>query len=299
MSAIFARLVSVWFEHKRMVLAGLAVLFLLFFAIWYFINPFLSWLSAFWYRNLRTILACIALMLIVGTAAYLYYEERRLRRLLNDLIPERRLPYLLHQWKLRNFQVIFALVIASTLFLSTLPNGKGRHKKAPETLLTQIAQDIAGETELVDTAEIGEEAEEPADAPPADQLLAPPTDPSAVLDLFETGVLNPSELSLDAIKARHENALVGGYILRNCNRTNDTDIEVLLRAIRTDILNFQSDPAHSQIDSQQLYAAIVSASKGSYEMIYSRSDCNTPQIDMLEEQFTTYIEHYRANEKPE
>lgn len=290
------RFLAIWYEHKRVILAIGAALLILTIATWYFINPFLEWLSAFWYRNLRTIAMLIALAVILGVGTYLYMEDRRIRQMLNDLMPERRLTYLLQQWQMRNYQILFGLVIIATLFLSVLPDGRPGHKPLQGTVLAKIAQEIAGGEEVPETSgSIGIEAEEGVSPPVA---VYPPTDPSMVLDLFETGVRENSELTLDSMKARHENALIGGYLLRNCNRASDAEVEVLLQAIRHDILNYQQNPAHPEIDAQVLYANIVSAAKGSYEMIYSRADCRSPQLDMLEEQFRAYVTHYEATTTP-
>ena len=228
----------------------------------------MSFLHTLWVMNSRLIATLFALAIIAGVSFYLFYHEHKLRGRLNELLPERRLPYLLKQWHRRNYAIVLGLMAISILVLFLIPRSIHPSKPDVADAITQ---------EQVDKI----------------NSLLPPTDPSAVLDLFETGQQQPSEVTLDALKSRHENALVGAYILHNCDRAEEEDVAVLLQALRSNIINYQSDKSNPPIDSKQLYDSIVSAAQGSYEMVYSHAECDSPKVDKLEEQFKTYISHFR------
>lgn len=241
-----------------------------------------AWFVDLWARHARMVAGSLALAVIAGVAIYLFWHERWLRRHLADLQPDRRLAYLLHQWQLRNYQIIFALVLIATGVLS-LPSFTLDTPPAERPAITPQAARPAP-------------PEQTRSAPPQSPPAAVAGDPTAVLDLFENGTANSAELSLDALKTRHENAIVGAYILSNCNRADNEEIATLLRAIRDDIIKYQSDSGNQALDTQQLYDNTVSAAKGAYEIMYRRTECDDPQVDMLEQQFANYIMRYQAAE---
>jgi hypothetical protein len=228
----------------------------------------MEFLHNLWVSNSRLIATLLALAVIAGVSFYLFYHEHKLRLRINELLPERRLPYLIKQWHRRNYAIVLSLMAISVLILFLIP--RSLHNSIPE-----VADAITQEK--------------------VDQInsLLPPTDPSAVLDLFERGEQQPSEVTLDALKSRNENALVGAYILHNCDRADEEEVAILLRVLRTDIIKFQADKSNPPMDSKQLYDNIVSAAQGSYEIVYSRAECDSEKVDLLEEQFKTYIGHFR------
>jgi len=253
----------------------------------------LSFVSGLWAQHTRLVAGSMSLFVIAVTAFYLFWHERWLRRHLTDLQPDKRLAYLLHQWQLRNYQIIFALVLIATGVLSLPPfTGKESASKAPQASVTAPAQNPPADGVRLPPAAPGDPTAGPAAGPAA----VPTADPGAVLDLFDNHTASPSELSLDTLKSRHENALVGAYILSNCNRASEEEVAVLLRAIRSDIMDYQADKTNQPVDAQLLYDNIVSAARGAYEIMYRRAACDDPQVDMLEQQFANYVMHYQAAE---
>lgn len=220
-------------------------------------------------RQVAGVAACVA---VLACAFYLFWRDRSLRKRLADIQPDRRVPYLLHHSQLRDYSIIFSLVLLASLFILLFPEASHKDKE---------------------TAPPAECTPPVIDADAAAQL--PPSDPQAMIDLF-TGdnAWYPNESTLDALKSRYENALIGSYILHHCKRTAQGEMEVILRALREDIIQFQSNPENPPVDAQELYASIVTAAEGSYEMIYRKTDCDGPETAMLEQQFANFVMHYKA-----
>lgn len=238
----------------------------------------LSDLTALWLKNPRELAGFIAITLIVFSAIFLFLRDRSLRKHLADLQPDRRLLFLLHRSQLRDYSLIFGMVLISSLFIWILPDAPPRHAPQSEP-----------------TAECTTPAINPDEA-----AKLPPSDPNAMIDLFATDQSwYPSNSTLDDLKTRYENALIGSYVLHHCKRTTQSEIDTILKALRDDIMRFQSDPQNPPLDAQALYASIVSAAEGSYEMVYRRTDCNSPQTAMLEEQFAHFVLSYQGHELSE
>lgn len=230
-------------------------------------------IASYWADHPRQMAGFIAIFVVSVTAIYLFWRERNLRHHLSDLQPDRRLGYLLHHWQLRDYSLIFGMVITSSLFLAILPE-KTANPTTPPPVTTECAP-------------------APIDADAAAQV--PPSDPNAMIGLFATDESwYPNDSTLDALKSRYENALIGSYVLHNCKRTTQDEMDTILKALRDDIMQFQADSANPPIDPQALYASIVSAAEGSYEMVYRRTDCNSPQTTMLEEQFAHFVMAYKG-----
>lgn len=232
-----------------------------------------------WWPGLepRTIVGVVALLAVLLVSLYLFLHERWLRRHILDLQPDRRLLFLMHQWQLRNYQIIFALVLVGCLFIAQYP--------APEK-----------EKPAVHAADENPSA---ATDMPASDSVDSTADPSTILDLFDAPNEShaPQGASIEGLKSRYENALIGAYILNKCNRTNDQEINTLLKALQGEIMAYQKQTDNAPLDVAQLYASIVSSAKGGFEMIYTRTPCNSPEVDMLEQQFAHFVVQYQTGGK--
>lgn len=221
---------------------------------------------------------CLAALFVL-LALYLLFSERTLRRHLADVQPDRRLAYILHRWQLRDYVILFGFIVLCGIMLSLLPDTS---PTTPKTVASPADQCASGSL--------------PPDADA--QEKQPPSDPSAMMDLFATSTdLMPQQTALNALKSRYENALTGSYILYHCQRTSQTELDLILKALRDDIIAYQASPDHPALDAQALYASIVSAAQGSYEMLYSHTSCDSPQTQMLEEQFANFTLHFKAKEQ--
>lgn len=216
-----------------------------------------------------------SMLVVLVVSLYLFLHERWLRRHLIDLQPDRRLLFLMHQWQLRNYQVIFALVLIGTLFVAQYP----LPEKKPETPTADAPQPAV-------------EEEPPLPAFESSETLS---DPATVLDLFDTPDESdlPSGTSVEGLKSRYENALIGAYILNKCKRTNDQEINTLLKALQSEIMSYQKQSENAPLDVAQLYASIVSSAKGGFEMLYARTPCDSAEVDMLEQQFANFVLQYQ------
>ncbi len=223
----------------------------------------------------RTIVGAAALLAVLLVSLYLLMHERWLRRHLIDLQPDRRLLFLMHQWQLRNYQIIFALVLVGCLFIAQYPVPE---KSAPKTVVETTPENPAVATDM-----------------PASDAIDNIADPAAVLGLFDApdDSQTPLGASIENLKSRYENALIGAYILNKCTRTNDQEISTLLKALQGDIIAYQKQSANAPLDVAQLYASIVSSAKGGFEMIYNRTPCDSPEVDMLEQQFANFVLQYQ------
>ncbi|GEM_PF-3753531 len=203
---------------------------------------------------------------------YIWSHQRWVQAHLRDITPNRQLSFLQQQhaqiyWQLGIFMLILFGLGAISAQRSTAP--------APQPVIA--SQPISPTTPA-------EQPEKPA-----------PASPSAILDLYDTP--DSASLSLDLLKEQYENALAGAYILHRCERATNDEISTLLKALQQDIVRLQKKEGHRLLDPQMLYASIVSAAEGSYQMIYYHTPCDKPEVDMLEQQFAQYILRYQQAER--
>ena len=60
-----------------------------------------------YHQSPKQFIGGVSMAIIAVIALYLFMHERYLRKHLADLQPDRRILFLIHQWQLRNFQIIF------------------------------------------------------------------------------------------------------------------------------------------------------------------------------------------------
>lgn len=224
--------------------------------------------------NPRLLIGSIAIALVALISIYLFVQEYRMRKHLGDLQPDRRIHYLLHQWQLRNYQTIFMLVLIASGFLAIFP------KSVPPEQQASIAQN----------SPIEEDAYIPSgdpSAPATPPASAAATAPDIVLDAFSMQYWPSDNASADELKTHYETALIGAYVLFHCDRTDETELNSLHQILRKNLAAQTDDP-------ETLYNNIISAAEGSYEMVYSHTDCQSPNLDLLEQQFVNFVMKSKA-----
>lgn len=128
---------------------------------------------------------------------------------------------------------------------------------------------------------------------PTETAIAPQTSTSpAANSSASTGdnigaIFSPEEpsstnASIDKIKADFESLFVTYQFLHHCNLTQAYDYHLINSALAHEISS-KNAPGRIQYD-------ILTAAKGSYQEIYSRSACDTPEIQEMNQKFRSYIE---------
>lgn len=219
-------------------------------------------------------IALIPVLLLVFFI-YIWSHQRWVQAHLRDITPNRQLSFLQQQ----HAQIYWQLGIFMLILFGLGAVSAERHSVAPPP--------------VVASAPIT--PNEPAEPPVEEASNPTPAAPSAILDLYDTP--DSASLSLDLLKEQYENALAGAYILHRCERASNDEISTLLQALQQDIVRLQKQEAHRPLDPQMLYASIVSAAEGSYQMIYFHTPCDKPEVDMLEQQFAQYILRYQQAER--
>lgn len=234
-------------------------------------------------------------LLFLLTLLYIFWDEHQLRVQIRDVRPERQTDFLIRKFRYRSITLLFilGLIFGSLSYLID----------DLRTKLESIHVKARKPAEIIISPSVGriEEKKEEPPAPvqqrmgPSSSLPLSSESDDAVLDLFEDSGETSHDLSLDGIKKRYESALIGSYILHHCNRASEDEIEVLLQALREDVMNHQAY-THTIIDPQTLYANIVTAAEGSFQIIYNHTQCDTAEVDMLEQQYANFVMQYKAKQ---
>lgn len=226
--------------------------------------------------------------LLVGAllvfSLYLWSQHRWIQRHLRDVAINRQLSFLQQQaLQLRLQCVIFLLLLlAAVAGIARMAPLDSPPMPAPVTASVSTPSPVR---------------EEPAPPPVADTAHPASTvllDPETILELYSTPDEALTDIPLDALKERYENALIGAYILHRCKRATDREIDALLLALQRDVVTLQAESSGRSIDPQALYASIVTAAEGSYQMMYFHTPCDRPEVDILEQQFAQFVMRYQS-----
>lgn len=135
-------------------------------------------------------------------------------------------------------------------------------------------------------------ANEGTDTP---EITPPPATVSRARTLEQ--VYNPErtngddQSSMDDIKKRYEDILVIYMFLKQCNRIDANDYNIIMSALAQEMASVNA-PGRMQAD-------IVGAARGSYQEIYAQSPCDGNGIKNLVRQYHQYIEALKNNFPPE
>lgn len=105
---------------------------------------------------------------------------------------------------------------------------------------------------------------------------------STVEDLF--GVNNniaDSRVQIDNIKMRYEGLLVIHFFLRRCEKADDSDYDLIFRALQKEAAPLNA-PERLQYD-------VLTAAKGTYEELYSKTNCTESNVDSTYAQYKNYL----------
>lgn len=102
-----------------------------------------------------------------------------------------------------------------------------------------------------------------------------------------TGVfeMNQDSESLNAVKQRFEGLFVNYQYLRRCGELEADDYHILNSALMHELAS-NNAPARLQYD-------ILTASNGTYEEIYARSECDAASVQSIQQNFRDYINEAR------
>jgi hypothetical protein len=131
---------------------------------------------------------------------------------------------------------------------------------------------------IVQSDDANKEAEIETKEPPP---IEPPVQ-NTIQDIFGTKRnTTDTRSSADNIKTRYEEILVTYFLMQKCQKTNDSDYQLIISALQKEVAN--SD------NSERLQNDILTAAKGSYEEMYSQNDCLKPVIETSAKQYNNYI----------
>jgi|GEM_PF-7001300 len=256
------------------------------------------------------LVSVIGLVLIV--TFYLFWDEYQLRRTLQHLKPEHHITYLLRRFRLRNIGLLLLLTICSSslLFLVEMfrkDQGLLADLSTPVEVVeiqdphalpdhdTPAATPVDKPKKPVKATKKEAKSDKKAPKTESQPQIEPET--ALIFDLFASDAELSSENSLDSIKKRYENALAGAYVLSHCERTDKREMNVLMAALRDDIVDYQAQTGDSSLNPQELYEKIVSAAEGSYQMIYAKTPCESQEVAVLEQQYVGFITRYKAKQE--
>ncbi len=117
-----------------------------------------------------------------------------------------------------------------------------------------------------------------------------PSTDADILSLFSPE--NPAEASLGRIKHAFEKALNASYILARCQPSLPAYTAPTEAFLKQRLMELAAEYQSSRgiiIDTAQLYASILSAAEGSYQLFYQYTPCDTPELAMTEQQLKSFI----------
>lgn len=119
-----------------------------------------------------------------------------------------------------------------------------------------------------------------------------PLEQSAIQDIFETKTnIYDHSSTIDNIKKRYEELFVTYFFLHKCNKTSESDYQSLSSALQNE-MNMAHAPTNLQED-------IITAANGSYEGLYSRTDCSDSILEPIFTQYRAYLDSLTVkDEKP-
>ncbi len=109
-----------------------------------------------------------------------------------------------------------------------------------------------------------------------------PLEQNTIQDIFETSRnASDSKDTIDSIKSRYEEILVSYFFMQKCEKTKDSDYNLIFLALQKEIAPLQA-PERLQYD-------ILTAAKGSYDELYSKNDCLGENLESSSQQYQAYI----------
>jgi hypothetical protein len=124
-----------------------------------------------------------------------------------------------------------------------------------------------------------------------DKILSPDSKETAVVGLFEhittfseTNAANES--LIDELKKNYEQILVTYYILEKCNKSSLDNFQTIQDIILLDLKKHHGSP--------DTLTKIIDASKGLYDEMYSRTDCQEPMISNTKQQLDANLQRLQT-----
>jgi hypothetical protein len=219
-------------------------------------------------------LTFIAAIMAVCLIAYQIYDNRSLRRIDSTFSLKR------FAW-VRTSQLIALMVLV--LSLSTYQ----------ELQLSKARFDLERlESSQLQVDEILAAINQPADAAPPPASVEAKALPERAKDpITEIYAVDSSkqdkQSKLDTIKNRYEEILVTHFFLRKCHIAPADDYHVIMSALAVEMAS-----ANAQ---GRLQYDILTAAKGSFREMYSKSSCDEQSTGTLRESYASYISSISKN----
>lgn len=166
---------------------------------------------------------------------------------------------------------------------------------APSPAPAQAAAPAAQPEPAVNPADIppseGMEAETPAPEVAGDAAMQP-AEAAAVNEVYNPETINPDEqAAIDDMKKRYEDIIVIYMFMKKCGKVNPADYNVITHALGQEMASVNA-PGRLQND-------VLTAARGSFQEIYSKSPCDGEGIQALTDQYNNYIQVLADNYPPE
>ena len=104
----------------------------------------------------------------------------------------------------------------------------------------------------------------------------------------ETNDLSPQEIEakLDEIKEKYEDIFISYMFLKRCERANASDYTVIINSLSAEIEPLQSKQEYQGI---MFLESVYEAARGSYDAIYSSTECSTDNIAVTLPKYEQFI----------
>jgi hypothetical protein len=115
-----------------------------------------------------------------------------------------------------------------------------------------------------------------------------PADETAPVELKSQNTIqdifgdDQSQKSISDIKTRYEELLATYLLMEKCEKASQNDYVIIMTSLQKEINAIQA-PVRLQNDT-------LTAAKGSYEELYSSTDCSKPSLKDTEKQYNAYIQ---------
>ncbi len=123
------------------------------------------------------------------------------------------------------------------------------------------------------------------------QKIEPSPVKNSIQDVFgDDSNAHDTNSITDNIKHRYEELMVNYFLMDKCGKASNQDYQIIMSVLQKEIADAHV-PARLKDD-------ILTAAKGSYDELYSHSDCADPAIANLAAQYHNYISNLSKKISP-
>lgn len=154
--------------------------------------------------------------------------------------------------------------------------------------LASNAEIITGQKKTIATLAAERDALKNASLP----AILPPPPPQNELEQVLEPLDSTSDYQarIDDLKKRYEEILVSYFVLKQCDKTTQTDFHIITSALSQEMASLDA-PGRLQYD-------ILTSARGSYTELYSGNQCEAELIDPLYAKYRIFVDSVGAQFQP-